>query len=75
MPPAKSKNSLQFSMRTLMAMITVVCVVLALPAGYVLLAVVTVWMLIGAAMIWVLMVFRAPISHFLSGVKVNQKDK
>ncbi len=73
MTAAKSKNYLQFSMRTLMAIMTVACVVLALPGGYVLLAVGIVWMLIGAAIVWVLMTFRAPIYRFLSGVKLVEK--
>ena len=75
MTSTKSKNGLQFSMRALMAIVTVACVVLALPGGYVLLAVGTVWMLIGAAITWVLTIFRAPIYRFLSGVKPDGKGK
>ncbi len=73
MTATKSKNNLQFSMRTLMAIITVACVVFALPGGYVLLVVGTVWMLIGAALVRVLMIFRTPIDRFLSGAKLEEK--
>ena len=75
MTATKSKNGLRFSMRALMVIVTVACVVFALPGGYVLLALGTVWMLVGAAILWVLMILRAPIYRFLSGVKLNGKGK
>ncbi len=69
----ESKNHLQFSLWTLMAIMTVACVILAIPGGYVLLAVGTVWMLIGATIVWGLMRFQAPIYRFLSGAKLEKK--
>jgi len=54
-------------MRTLMIFITVACVVLAFPGGYVLLVVGTIWMLLGTVIVWVLLIFRATIYRFLSG--------
>jgi len=62
-------------MRALMVIVTITCVVLALPEGYVLLAVVTAWMLVGAAIIIVLMIFQAPIYRFLSGGKLKDKGE
>jgi len=55
-----------------MVIITIACVVFALPGGYVLFVVGTVWMLMQAAIIWVLMIFRRPIYGFLSGVKLEE---
>ncbi len=73
MTAAKFKIYPQFSMRTLMVFITVACVFFALPGGYVVLVVGTVWMLIGAAIVPALMKFRAPIYRFLSGVKLEER--
>lgn len=73
MTPTKPKNGLQFSLRALMVIVTIACIVLAFPEGYVLLAAVTAWMLVGAAIIIVLMIFQAPIYRLLSGLK--RKDK
>ncbi len=68
-------NGLQFSLRAMMAIITVACLILAFPGGYVLLAAGTIWMLIGATIIWVLMIFRAPIYRLLSGVNPDENGK
>jgi hypothetical protein len=75
MTAVKTKTGLQFSLRTLMVIITVACVVLALPRGYVLLAVGVVWALVAAAVTWVLMLCRRPIYHVVSGVKLDEADK
>jgi len=72
---AKSKHDLQFSLRTLMVIITAACVILAFPAGYVLLSIGVVWMLLGTAIVRVLLIFRAPIYRFLSGVKMEEKEE
>ncbi len=75
MTTADSSNGLQFSMKTLLGIITLACVVLAIPGGYVLLVVGTVWMLIGAALVRVLIIFRVQIYRFLSGLKIADKGK
>lgn len=75
MPGVTSSNRLQFSMNALLGIVTLICVVLAIPGGYVLLVVGIVWMLIGAALVMVLMIFRVQIYRFLSGLKNADEGK
>lgn len=69
MAAASSRNRLQFSMKALLAIFTLTCVILAIPGGFVLLIVGTLWWLIGAALVTVLMFFKAKIYRFLSGLR------
>ncbi len=62
-------------MKTLFGIITLVCIVLAFPKGHVLLAVGTVWLLVGAALVGALMFFKAAIYRFLSGVNIENDGK
>ena len=75
MTAAKSSNGLQFSMKALLGIITLACIVLAIPGGYVLLVVGTVWLLVGAALVRVLMISNVPIYRFLSGLKIEENGK
>ena len=70
-----SNSELQFSVRGLLILVTVACVVLAFPGGYVLVVIAAVWMLVGAAIAWVLMKFRRPLYRLLSGVRVDERDQ
>jgi len=71
---ANSKHDRQFSLWTLMKVVTVFCVVLAFPQGYVLLVIGTAWMLLGWAILWFLIAFQTPIYRLLSGVKRSRQD-
>ncbi len=73
MTTANHNRDMQFSLRTLLAIITVACMILAIPGGYVLLETGTAWMLLGAAIVWVLMIFRSPLDRFLSGAKPKEE--
>jgi glycerol-3-phosphate acyltransferase PlsY len=75
MTEAKPEYKLQFSLRALLTVTTVTCIVLALPSGYLLLAVGVIWMMLGVAISMVLLRFRAPIYRILSGAKLKEKDK
>ena len=75
MTAANSSNRPQFSMKALLGITTLACIVLAFPKGYVLLAVGTVWLLVGAALVGVLMIFKATIYRFLSGVNIGNDGK
>ena len=65
----RSKSADQFSLWSLMALVTVVCMVFALPEGEVLLVAFTVWVSLGALILSVLLLFQAPIYRLLSGTK------
>ena len=67
MKPVEPNNDLQFSMKTLLGVVTLACIVLAIPGGYVLLIVGTVWLLIGTSITKVMLIFRVQIYRFLSG--------
>ena len=67
MAETEPKSELRFSMRTLLVVVTVACLVFALPGGYVLIIFGTAWALIGAAILGVLLKFRGPIYRLLAG--------
>ena len=75
MTAAMSNNGLRFSMKALLGIIALACVVLAIPGGYVLLVVGTVWLLIGAALAKVMMIFKTPIFRALSGLESQENCK
>ena len=69
----KPKISRKFSLRSLMILVTVVCVVLAFPAGHILLGLISIWLTIGVAILAVLSVLQYPLYRILSGVKESDK--
>jgi hypothetical protein len=75
MKDVPSKTGLQFSLWELMVIITIACLVLALPAGYVLLAVGLAWLLLAAAITGLLWLLRAPINRFLAGAGESRADE
>jgi hypothetical protein len=67
--PATRKHSRQFSLRSLMILVTIFCVVLAFPAGHILLGFVLVWLIVGAVILSILTSLRRPLYRILSGEK------
>ena len=68
---ATQRNDVEFrfSMRALLIALTVACVILAFPSGYLLLLVGMGWFLLQAGIIWFLVKFRTPIYRVLQGNK------
>ena len=64
----------QFRLSTPMTIVTVTCVVLALPAGYVLLGTIIAWALLGALIMIMLILFQAPLFYLLSVVKQKKRS-
>ena len=58
-----------------MAIVTIVCVVMALPEGFVLLGTIAAWILLGAIIVGLLMFIQAPLYCLLSGVKQKKKNE
>ncbi len=67
MTDASADDCVRFSMKSLMLLITIMCVVLALPGGYVLLAVACIWLVLVAAVASLLIVFSKTINRWLAG--------
>ena len=65
----------QFTLWTLLGLVTIVCVILAMPQGYVLLATLGFWILLGAVILSLLVLFQAPLFFLLSGTKKRKNGK
>jgi hypothetical protein len=63
-PPAHGR---QFSLRSLMIGVTIACVVLAMPQGWLLLTVGMAWTLLAGLIAWPLVAFYGPIYRWIAG--------
>jgi len=66
---AKPNQNRQFSLRSLMILVTIVCITLAFPSGHLLLGVITLWLILGSGIVLILFSIRHPLYRFLSGLK------
>jgi hypothetical protein len=57
----ESKRRYQYSIWALLVLTTAICVLLAVPGGYLLLVTLGLWILIGAGIMVVLLVLQAPV--------------
>ena len=67
MAETEPNSELRFSMRTLLVVMTVACLVFALPGGYMLIIFGTAWALVGAAILGLLLKYHVPIYRLLAG--------
>jgi len=72
---AKPKHSRQFSLRELMIVMTIICLFLALPGGFILVGLILTWATLQAAILWLLSDIQKPLYRILSGERITRKSQ
>lgn len=75
MASANHERGFHFSMKSLLIALTIACLVLAIPGGYVLLLAGGAWFLLATAITLVLIRYRAGISRLLSGTPSDDRSE
>jgi len=70
----KPKHNRQFSLRELMIVMTIICLFLALPGGYILVGLILIWATLQAAILGLLTAIQKPLYRVFSGEKVSDKS-
>lgn len=73
--PKTEGHSRQFSMRAMMITVTLFCVVLAVPQGWVLIVAIFGWAALTALVAWPMVVFYRPIYQFIASAPKTTDER